>query len=351
MNTSGSQPSELVTKAIRDWLELQDAGDDHDPETFIARYPDIAPELRSYIKQLKPCHDSAHIPHRTTIQGPRPTIDGYHVFELIGAGGMGIVYKAHFLALKIPVALKMFSLNATPSDEDRERFLLEYTTVARLSHPNIIRVYDANDSDHGLYYSMEYVNGPDLGRWINKHGALTPPQAANVVQILATGIQHAHNHNIVHRDLKPANILLKPTSPRDSLHSTQEEHDINFYEPTISDFGLAKALDFQGHLTTTGDILGTPEYMAPEQAAGLVRQIGPQTDVYALGAILYCLLTSRPPHSSSSPLETGRRVVEEEPISPRALDSQIPVDVETICLKCLEKNSGDRYASAAELAD
>ena len=263
-----------------------------------------------------------------------PHIPGYEVEAVLGRGGMGIVYKARHMRLNRPVALKMLLTGAYASPEERERFLREAKAVAGLRHANIVQVYDLGDHDGRTYFTMEVIEGGNLaGKLAGEPQAA--PRAAELVTALARAVQFAHASGIIHRDLKPANVLLLADGT-----------------PKISDFGLARRLEAGGSgFTLSGAPLGTPSYMAPEQALGKTRAIGPAADIYALGAILYEVLTGRPPFRAETAVETMRQVIAEEPAPPSRLNAKVPRDLETICLKCLAKNSARRYANAQALAD
>src|SRR5271165_997591 len=271
----------------------------------------------------------AAVPHPAEL----PQVPGYRVEALLGRGGMGVVYRACHLRLNRAVALKMLLAGPCARPEELERFLRESQAVAGLGHPNIVQVYDMGDVEGRPYFTMELVEGGNLADQVR--GAPQPPhQAAACVATLAEAIQAAHQNGIVHRDLKPANILLT----RDGT-------------PKVTDFGLARRLEGDGGLTLSGVPVGTPSYMAPEQARGNKQAIGPATDVYALGAILYELLTGRPPFRAESATATLQQVLTDEPVSPTRLNPQVPRDLTTICLKCLSKEPHRRYASAAALAE
>jgi serine/threonine protein kinase len=258
---------------------------------------------------------------------------GDYVLEAeLGRGGMGVVYRARQKSLNRTVAVKMVLSGALAGPEDRHRFRTEAEAAARLQHPNIVTVHDVGEIDGRCYYSMEYVAGRSLAQLLDD-GPVSGRQAARYVETVARAIHHAHTQGILHRDLKPGNVLLD--------HADQ---------PHVTDFGLAKRLGDTGH-TRTGDVLGTPRYMAPEQAAGQVKELGPATDIYALGAILYELVTGRPPFAADSVLETVRQVLDNEPAPPTLLNPHIDADLETIILKCLEKDPRARYGSAEALAD
>jgi serine/threonine-protein kinase len=262
-----------------------------------------------------------------------PPLPGYEIVGELGRGGMGVVYLARQQSLDRLVALKMILAGGHASDLDLIRFRTEAAAVARLQHPNIVQVYEVGEHNGLPYFSLELCGGGSLAAKLREH-PLPASQAAELVATLARAIHEAHQRGIVHRDLKPANVLLTADGT-----------------PKISDFGLAKQLDSQVGRTQTGAIVGTPSYMAPEQAEGKSRGVGPATDVYALGAILYELLTGRPPFQAETPLDTAMKVVSEEPVPPRRLRPKLARDLETICLKCLEKEGRRRYASALELAE
>jgi tetratricopeptide (TPR) repeat protein len=260
-----------------------------------------------------------------------PSVPGYEVLEELGRGGMGVVYKARQLGLERLVALKMILHADYAGAQQRVRFRAEAEAVAQLRHPHIVQVYEVGEHRGKLFYSLEYCPGGNLAQWLRAH-PLPPAKAARLVEALARATQTAHASRIVHRDLKPANVLL-----------TSEG------SPCIADFGLAKRLDVTA-ATLTGMVLGTPSYMAPEQAEGNAKEVGPPADVYALGAILYECLTGRPPFMAATTMDTLFQVVHEEPVPVRQLNPQVPADLDTICAKCLQKEPGRRYESAGELA-
>jgi WD40 repeat protein len=257
--------------------------------------------------------------------------DGYEILGELGRGGMGVVYKARHLQLDRIVALKMILAGGYASAAELDRFKDEARAIARLQHPNIVQIHDVGEHGGLPYFSLEYCPGGSLDKRL-AGTPLPPQQAAALVEILARAMHAAHQLGVVHRDLKPANVLL-------AADGTAK----------VTDFGLAKRLD-ESCRTATGEVMGTPSYMAPEQAVGQKEQVGPATDVYALGAILYECLTGRPPFKAATPLETLRQVVHDEAVPPRQLQSRTPRDLETITLKCLQKEASKRYTSAAELA-
>jgi WD40 repeat protein/serine/threonine protein kinase len=281
---------------------------------------------------------------------PLPTqIGQYTVIRELGHGGMGVVYLAEQAGLKRAVALKVIrhGVNATPAEV--ARFRAEAEAVARLQHPNIVQIHEVGSQD-GLYYlALEYVNGPSLDR----HLAGTPQDphaAAQLIETLARAVHHAHQRGILHRDLKPANILLSG-EPRSDTSPLVPRHSPLAAVPKITDFGLAKRLEPGDARTQSGLVLGTPSYIAPEQASGKRGELTPSVDVYGLGALLYELLTGRPPFKGATPLSTLEQVTTQEPLAPSRFHRHIPRDLETICLKCLEKEPRKRYASALGLAN
>ena len=260
-------------------------------------------------------------------------IGDYDILGELGRGGMGVVYKARHRQLGRVVALKMIRAGAHADADDLNRFLSEAQAVARLQHMGIVQIFDIGQHDGLPYFSLEFVAGQSLLARIAKE-PLEPRQAAQIVEKLARAMQYAHDQGILHRDLKPANVLLTPND-----------------EPKITDFGLAKHIQEGASASTqTGSIMGTPSYMSPEQASGNNKELTPATDQYALGAVLYHLLTGRPPFLAAKAVETVLQVLHNDPVAPRQLAPKLPVDLETICLKALHKDSHRRYASCGELA-
>ncbi len=262
-----------------------------------------------------------------------PAVDGYEVLGVLGRGATGVVYKARQLGLNRVVALKMILAGAHAAAGQLSRFRAEAEAAARLQHPNIVQVYDVGERDGLPFLSLEYVDGGSLDQRIA--GSPQPTrQAAALVQVLARAMAYAHERGVVHRDLKPANVLLTAAGA-----------------PKVADFGLAKRLEDDTTATRSGMVVGTASYMAPEQAAGRAHEVGPASDVYALGAVLYELLTGRPPFRGGSLYETLRLVRTREPVPPRQLAAGVPRDLETVCLKCLQKEPKKRYPGADGLAD
>jgi len=266
-------------------------------------------------------------------QASLPVVPGYCLQAELGRGGMGVVYRAVQDGLQRIVAIKMLVAGNLASAGLLARFRTEAEAVARLAHPNIVQIFEIGEAAGHPFLAFEYVAGGTLSdRTIA--GPQSPRQSAALVATLARAMEYAHQHGIIHRDLKPANVLL-----------TEDE------TPKIADFGLAKHLASESRQTHTGDVMGSPSYMAPEQARGASEQIGPACDIYALGAILYEMLTGRPPLLGLDTMETLLLVLHEEPVAPRRLAPKIPRDLETICLKCLSKAPRSRYDTAVALAD
>jgi serine/threonine-protein kinase len=280
---------------------------------------------------------SEDIPGTVSLPGQLPgnltgrRLGDYEVLAELGRGGMGVVFKAHQVRLRRTVALKMILSGVMAGDGDLQRFKTEAEATASLRHPHIVGVHEVGEIDGRPYFTMDFIDGVSLAQRL-RDGPLPGQTAARYLVAIARAIQHAHDHRILHRDLKPSNILLDAAD-----------------QPHVTDFGLAKRLDHASLHTQTGAILGTPGYMAPEQA-GAVKELTPAVDVYGLGALLYELLTGRPPFRAESPMDTLLQVLESPPAPPRLLNPKVDRDLETICLKCLEKVPQHRYASAAALA-
>jgi serine/threonine protein kinase len=278
-------------------------------------------------------------------------VAGYEILGEIGRGGMGVVYKARQLALGRVVALKMILAGEHAGPEAVARFRTEARAVAALQHPGIVQIHEIGERDGRPYLALEYVEGSTLAEVLSA-GPQPVRQAAGLVEGLARAVQYAHERGVIHRDLKPANILLQNAECRMQNGPAHSAFCIlHSAIPKITDFGLAKQLGGELGQTVSGAVVGTPGYMAPEQAGGKNRQIGPAADVYSLGAILYECLTGRPPFRGDTPLDVMLRVLNEEPESPTRLRPDCPRDLQTICLKCLRKDPQKRYASAGELAD
>ncbi len=279
----------------------------------------------------------------------RPGIPGYELLEEIGRGGMGVVYKARQIKINRIVALKMILSGAHAGAAELSRFRTEAEAIGRLQHPNIVQVHEVDEHHGTAYLSLEYVDGGTLAQKLAGKPQ-SPRQAAHLLMMLARAVEAAHQAKIIHRDLKPGNILLASVQGRFAEDEGQAGSP-SYGMPKITDFGLAKQMGQGSDVSVTGAVLGTPSYMSPEQAEGRTHSIGPPTDIYALGAILYEMLTGRPPFQAATPLEIVCQVVSDEPVRPTLLAPRVPRDLETICLKCLRKEIGKRYTSAADLAD
>lgn len=279
------------------------------------------------------------------------TFGGYELLEEIARGGMGVVYRARQTRLDRIVAVKMILAGEFASADGIRRFMTEAQAAANLDHPHIVPIYEVGEYEGRHFYSMGYVEGQSLAKLL-AHGPLPPREAAELMCQIAEAVQYAHNKGVIHRDLKPGNVLMEcgDSSPLLDIWSDNPKAVTSPRTPKLTDFGLAKRVERDSELTSTGQVLGTPSYMPPEQARGEAT-IGPPADIYSLGAILYCLLTGRPPFQTASVMETLKQVLESDPLPPRQFNPDIPRDLETITLKCLEKTPDRRYRTAQDLAD
>ena len=339
-------PSEPIDTLARDerlqdvvlaYLKAVDAGQAPDQQDLLARHPDLAADLRAFFSgQHKIQAGIAPLRGVLEQQSSPPfskrLFGDYELLKEIAHGGMGIVYKARQISLKRIVALKMIRAGQLASPEDVRRFRTEAENAATLDHPNIVPIYEVGECEGQHYFTMKRIQGGSLAQHLGLF-AHASRASARLVAKVARAVHHGHQRGILHRDLKPANILLDGRG-----------------QPHVTDFGLAKRVEGGTVMTQTGVIVGTPSYMAPEQAAGK-KQLTTAVDVYGLGTILYELLTGRPPFWATTPLETLRKVLEQEPVPPRTVNPRLDRDLETICLKCLQKDPGKRYGSAEALAE
>jgi WD40 repeat protein/tRNA A-37 threonylcarbamoyl transferase component Bud32 len=376
------ETEQQINGIIAAYLEAERAGQAPDQEELLRLHPEFASELRSFFadrdqfqelaEPLAPIHlgsrteaevptlpprssedapalargsDSTAPPGSAPVSEPAAPVEelpaplgtvryfgDYELLEEIGRGGMGVVYKARQVSLKRLVALKMILAGQLANEGDVRRFYAEAEAAARLDHPGIVPVYEVGRHEEQHYFSMAFVEGESLAEHLAQG---LPPlrRVAEVVKQVAEAVAYAHAQGVIHRDLKPANILVDRQG-----------------QPRLTDFGLAKRVEAESGLTATGQVMGTPSYMPPEQAGGQRGVVGPLSDVYSLGAVLYCLLTGRPPFQAANPLDTLLQVLDQEPVAPRQLNAAVPRDLETICLKCLEKEPRKRYGSASDLA-
>lgn len=338
---ANSPNDEVLAEALEELLALPNR-DLQNMETLAARYPDVADELRSlwYTAQIADEAAVEVLSGDSDSQGGRKLklpdrIGDYELRGEIGRGGMGAVIKARQLSLDRAVALKVILRGPFASDEDMTRLRTEAEAAARLDHPNIVDVYEVGEFEGQPFFSMKYIEGRTLSHRIAK-GPLQSREAAALLLPVVEAIAEAHRNGILHRDVKPANILI-------------DKQDT----PYITDFGLAKRVTNQpgqDGITVSGAVLGTPSYMPPEQAAGRLQELGPTSDIYSLGAVLYAMLTGHAPFQAPSPIDTVLMVMEQEPVPPRKLNPKADPDIEMIALKCLQKPRDLRYQTADALA-
>jgi WD40 repeat protein/serine/threonine protein kinase len=370
-----SRPT-LLEEVLGEYMQRLDRGEAVDREQFLARHPECAEELRSYfassdeVERLSrraegdrpaepptcPLPEAVPVGGAPGTEGKARRVGDYELLEQIGQGGMGVIYKARQRGLPRLVALKMIRPDRLASPEDVLRFRSEAAAAASLDHPNIVPIYEVGEHEGQHYFSMKLVEGGGLDRWRMADGGARGRDlqraAARLLALTARAVHYAHQRGILHRDLKPANVLLE--WPADGPPSAAR--DPQAAVPYVTDFGLAKRLAGPGaqpagaDLTQQGMIVGTPNYMAPEQASAR-GEVSTAADVYSLGAILYELLTGRPPFRAETPLDTLLLVREREPAPPRSLNPRVDRDLETVCLKCLHKEPDKRYRSAEALAD
>jgi len=331
---------ELLDAVLGTYLRDCERGQTADRNDLLARYPQLAEALTEFFRDFDrveslttPLRGSD--PEITAASGPPPgqSFGDYDLLEEVGRGGMGVVYRARQRSLNRIVALKMVRADRLADTDELQRFRNEASAAAHLDHPHIVPVYEVGECEGQHYFSMKFVEGGSLARQVERL-VLDPRGAARLLAPLARAVHHAHQRGVLHRDLKPANVLLDDQG-----------------RALVAEFGLAKRLEQESGLTHTGLVIGTPSYLAPEQASGSSRAVTTATDVYGLGAILYELLTARPPFRGDNVLDTPERVRSRPPMPPGRLNRRVPRDLETTCLKCLNKDPQRRYASAAALAD
>lgn len=372
----GPQADSVISKGDQDQSFL--FGDDQSPRAAL--------ETRQTEEKVRPIEQQSRtiIGEREQLPGEKPSqtaIGDYDLLRELARGGMGVVFLARQRRLNRLVALKMILSGTLASEQDVKRFHTEAESAAKLEHVGIVPIYEVGEVDGQHYYSMGYVDGPSLSQRLHE-GPLSSRDAAELMIAIADAVQYAHDRGVIHRDLKPANVLLaaspsigssasgsdsktgsaarsksgvvanqRSSSGTGSGRQRDARSKLNLV-PKITDFGLAKQMsEDRSGVTASGAVIGTPSYMSPEQAAGRTNEVNASTDIYALGAILYEILTGRPPFRAPSIVQTLKQVIEQEPVKPRLIDSQINRDLETICLKCLEKSPHRRYATAADMAD
>ncbi len=378
-----------LDQAVAEYLAAVESGITPDRADLLDRYRDVADELKQFFAD----HDrlsglaqpiralvvqAGDTPRKATGSDVTTTFDAaadadreqgdfvasvagqrigdYEVIRELGRGGMGVVYQARHLTLNRVVALKMILGGQFACADDLARFQAEARAAASLDHPGIVSIYEIGQCLGQPFFAMAFVEGPSLAEVLHS-GPLAPQVATRLFRKIVAAVAYAHEHGVIHRDLKPANVLMERSgvvssgvvSGGQGLSPLTTHHSL--LTPKITDFGLAKRLDGESQLTVSGQLLGTPLYMSPEQAAGRIREVGPAADIYSLGAIFYVMLTGQPPFMADNPVEVILQVLESDPPLPRTLHPEIPRELEWICLKCLEKNLKDRYASATALGD
>lgn len=365
--------------AIAEYLESEARGQAPDREEFLRRYAAVGSDLRAFLLDHDRMRDltdplrealeaaggaPAHDPNETTLDVTHPaaravvvvnegstlprlgSFGDYELLKELGRGGMGVVFKAIHTRLHRIVALKMVVAGRLASDEELKRFHLEARAAAGMTHPGIVPIFEVGEQQGLPYFSMGLVEGISLAERIAA-GPVPPLEAVRLLRKIVEAVCYAHSHGVIHRDLKPANILL---SVGEGGKLAVETISLDACQPQITDFGLAKRIGAASQLTASGQILGTPSYMPPEQASGKVHEVGEAADIYSLGAILYAMLRGRPPFFAENPVEVLLQVLESDPPRLSQFVPGVPRELEAICLKCLEKKPEDRYPSAAALA-
>jgi eukaryotic-like serine/threonine-protein kinase len=352
------QPEAILDLLYNEIVLREEAGDRPALSDYVARFPDHAAELRSQFDVHRVIEegtiDSGCQDGPSRADKSKPQVSGYEILAEIGRGGMGVVYRARQISLNRVVALKMILAGAYAGPDEIERFRREAEAVARLQHPGIVQIFEIGSCNGRHYLALEWVDGPSLDKFAAGR-PLPATEAARIVEAVARATHHVHEHGIIHRDLKPANVLLQldecamePAAPA-CMATTIDR--IRQMVPKITDFGLAKLVRDEAPYTLTRAVIGTPNYMAPEQALGRGTALGPTADVYALGAILFELLTGQPPFRGQTLYDILDRVRSNEAAFPPGHEQTVPRDLATICLKCLQKSPARRYSSALELAE
>lgn len=358
-----------IDRILAAYLAAVDAGTAEPVGDFLVKHPQHAKELSEFFAQdsllsqalreptSRSNDQSPGLNHKEPSWHPSSTrvIGEYEIIEEIARGGMGIVFKAKHRSLGRIVALKVILQGDLASPAELNRFRSEAEAAAHLDHPGIVPIYEIGEHQGLPYYTMAFVPGTSLAA-VLRESPLAVEDATRILQLLCEALQHAHERKVIHRDLKPANILLQseissgPTSPASTSQlSNRERTQRCTWRPRVTDFGLAKIMTGKTDLTRTGQIVGTPNYMSPEQARGDSNQIGPASDIYSLGTLFYQMLVGHPPFLAENPLLTLKQVMEADPLPLRLLNRNIPKDLEAICLKCLQKLPSQRYATAADL--
>lgn len=337
-----NEHEDILEDLLDRWEHSRESGAELSPETLCANCPELQTELESRIDALRKIDgfiEQEAAGEATRIAAPEPAplparIGQFEILDLIAEGGMGAVYRAKQTMPERVVALKVIRSGDSSTAQEMQRFQSEAAAAAKLSHPNIVPVFEFGEHEGRHYFTMEYVAGRSLAQTVREDGPFDPQLAAKTIRAVAEAVHYAHEMGVVHRDIKPANVLIDEQG-----------------RPRVTDFGIAKQLEVDTALTATGQILGTPDFMAPEQAKGNPGDIGPKSDVFSLGATLYAILTGQSPFRGEDVYSTIRKVIEDDPVSPRSLNTRVDRDLATICLKCLQKAPDQRYATARELAD